>query len=202
MINFLQKLSDVKERVFRKIVKNFPNWISPNFLTILRAFLAIPIVFLLLNERYLFAALILVPAFLLDWLDGPLARVKNRVSFFGQLADPVADKLLFLPIFLIIGLEILPHYLVYLVLSLELALIILVFVLRGLERIIKVKFKAGSNIFGQYKFAFQIIGLFLLFLALSLDSLLPYSIIIFLVAACLATLSIIKHCLTFDRLVK
>lgn len=70
----------------------------PNVLTIIRLFL-VPVFILVysggdtLSSRLL-AALIFLLASVTDVLDGYIARKYNKVTDFGKLADPVADKLM------------------------------------------------------------------------------------------------------------
>ena len=68
----------------------------PNLLTILRI-LSIPLlIFLVLSSSnfYNFFALILfILISITDYLDGFLARKMNVVSKFGEMLDPIADKI-------------------------------------------------------------------------------------------------------------
>jgi len=69
----------------------------PNFLTLVRIML-VPVVVAALLERTpdgdLLAAGVFAIASVTDLLDGYLARSRDRVTSFGKLMDPVADKLL------------------------------------------------------------------------------------------------------------
>jgi len=69
----------------------------PNSLTGLRI-LSIPILIVVLLSQFdgkeLVAFAIFVLAALTDTLDGVIARRKKQTSVFGQLLDPIADKLL------------------------------------------------------------------------------------------------------------
>ena len=69
----------------------------PNFLTLVRILL-VPVVVVALLERTpdgdLLAAGVFAIASVTDLLDGYLARSRDRVTSFGKLMDPVADKLL------------------------------------------------------------------------------------------------------------
>ncbi|MCK4519144.1 MAG: CDP-diacylglycerol--glycerol-3-phosphate 3-phosphatidyltransferase [Candidatus Omnitrophica bacterium] len=70
----------------------------PNALTLLRIVLAFFVLFFLTASQsqkavYWGLMLFLTAAFT-DYLDGALARKKGLVSRFGQIMDPVADKLL------------------------------------------------------------------------------------------------------------
>jgi len=71
----------------------------PNAICVLRILLVIPIVTLLLEQRYLAALLLIGLAGLSDGLDGFLARRFNWSSRIGGLLDPLADKLLFISVF-------------------------------------------------------------------------------------------------------
>lgn len=84
------------------IVKIWPStrWLSPNHLTSYRCALA-PIILILLMFGMWEAALIcFLVAALLDHLDGLVARALNLITDFGKKFDPLADKILNLPILL------------------------------------------------------------------------------------------------------
>lgn len=76
----------------------------PNTLTLARIFLVPLLVVVLLTKfegrmifgipKELVAAGIFGLAALTDWLDGYLARLRRQVTPFGQIMDPLADKLL------------------------------------------------------------------------------------------------------------
>ena len=76
----------------------------PNSLTLARIFLIPLLVVVLLTKfegavifgigKELVGAAIFAVAALTDWLDGYLARRRQQVTTFGQLMDPLADKLL------------------------------------------------------------------------------------------------------------
>ena len=74
-----------------------------NLMTLSRIVLAIIIFLLLAVDNYLKVALILFMfAGLTDYLDGYLARKYSLTSQFGEILDPIADKILI--IFLFFGL--------------------------------------------------------------------------------------------------
>ena len=75
-------------------LKLIPRRVTPNQITIFR-FFTVPFVVLLLavHEYRYGVALFAVSAFT-DALDGALARTTNRITEWGKLYDPIADKLL------------------------------------------------------------------------------------------------------------
>lgn len=83
------------------------DWVNlANFFTALRVLLMPPIVLLLLYEGRLpydapaniVTGLVFIAAALTDKADGYFARKNDTVTRIGQFADPLADKLLMLPI--------------------------------------------------------------------------------------------------------
>ncbi|RUM28889.1 MAG: CDP-diacylglycerol--glycerol-3-phosphate 3-phosphatidyltransferase [Aquifex sp.] len=63
-----------------------------HLLTLTRIVLSFPIVGLILTRQYEAAFILYIIGALTDWFDGNLARKNNRVSNFGKLLDPYADK--------------------------------------------------------------------------------------------------------------
>lgn len=80
----------------------------PNILTGLR-FLSVPVILaLILSNRLgwqLLGTVLFILAALTDHLDGRIARRLRQVTQFGKFADPLADKLLTLSVFVAIALR-------------------------------------------------------------------------------------------------
>ena len=148
-----------------------------NFLTFSRILLA-AIIFLLLmsTEAYLLALILFYIAGLTDWLDGYLARKYNAVSQFGEILDPLADKILI--VFLFFGLAVnLSSYLIGFLASLIIAREIWVGALRDLNArnnrtdatkvTFLAKIKTTTQLFtiGIYLFALTINNMLLIILA-------------------------------------
>lgn len=75
----------------------------PNFLTLLRV-VAIPVVLTVLARGdYALAFILLVCAGITDVIDGAVARINDSHSDLGALLDPMADKLLLLSSFVVLG---------------------------------------------------------------------------------------------------
>jgi len=140
----------------------------PNSLTLARIFL-IPllVVVLLTNPREaifgvakeLVGAAIFGLAAWTDWLDGYLARRRHQVTMFGQLMDPLADKLLITAALVsLVQMDLAPAWMVAIILGRELG----VTVLRS------VAFSRGVTIpaspLGKVKMMSQVIAILLLIL--------------------------------------
>lgn len=90
----------------------------PNIISILRIMLTVPIIALLVKERFGEALLLFAVAGASDALDGYLAKRNGWESRLGSILDPVADKLLLVSSFITLGwLGIIPMWLVYVVLG-------------------------------------------------------------------------------------
>jgi cardiolipin synthase len=88
----------------------------PNIISVARILLVIPIVFLMWQGQYGHAFILALIAGLSDGVDGFLARKYGWQSRLGAFLDPIADKLLLLATFLLLGLKgFLPWWLVLLV---------------------------------------------------------------------------------------
>ena len=97
----------------------------PNKLSITRA-ICIPVIVILLYIQdptcRIAAGILFILACLTDFLDGRIARKRNLVTDFGKFIDPVADKLLVLTsLIMLIHLEMMPAWVVIIVICRELA---------------------------------------------------------------------------------
>ena len=98
---------------------------GPNLLTLLRV-LSIPaLVVALLTEfkgKEITAFIIFLLAALTDTLDGFLARRRKQITAFGQLLDPIADKLLIASAFIcLVAMGAVPAWIVVIIIGRELA---------------------------------------------------------------------------------
>ena len=96
----------------------------PNIITILRLILIVPIGFFLWVGEYGISLICLICAGVSDALDGYLARKLNSISRFGELADPIADKLLvFVVVLLLLIKELLPLWVALIVMGREIVIV-------------------------------------------------------------------------------
>ena len=139
-----------------------PRMNLPNSLTLARIFLVPLLVVVLWTEfegKELVGAAIFSVAALTDWLDGFLARRQKQVTTFGQLMDPLADKLLITAALIsLVQMELAPAWMVAIILGRELG----VTVLRSLAYSRGVKIPASP--LGKVKMMSQVIAILLLIL--------------------------------------
>ena len=69
-----------------------------NMISLLRAFMAIPIIICLQNENWSIAFILIILAILSDTLDGYVARRAHEVTHFGKWLDPTADFVVILAV--------------------------------------------------------------------------------------------------------
>ena len=108
-------------------------WTLPNALSVLRL-LGVPLfLWLLLGpEADGWALVVLMVSGFTDWLDGKLARWLNQGSKLGALLDPAADRLYIVAALVALALrDIVPVWLVALLVGRELVLGVALLVLRG-----------------------------------------------------------------------
>lgn len=134
----------------------------PNSLTLARIFLVPLLVVVLWTEfegKELAGAAIFSVAALTDWLDGFLARRQKQVTTFGQLMDPLADKLLITAALIsLVQMELAPAWMVALILGRELG----VTVMRSLAWSRGVTMPASP--LGKVKMLSQVVAILLLIL--------------------------------------
>jgi CDP-diacylglycerol--glycerol-3-phosphate 3-phosphatidyltransferase len=134
----------------------------PNSLTLVRIFLIPLLVVVLLTKfdgKELVGAAIFGVAALTDWLDGFLARRRKQVTTFGQLMDPLADKLLVTAALIsLVQMELAPAWMVAVILGREL----------GVTMLRSVAYSRGITIpaspLGKVKMLSQVVAILLLIL--------------------------------------
>lgn len=77
-----------------------------NIITIIRLFLAFLGFVLMIKDYWVIATILIIVAVLMDIIDGRLARKLNQVTKQGVFLDVMADKIVIISTFLIIGVKI------------------------------------------------------------------------------------------------
>ena len=141
----------------------------PNTLTLVRIFLVPLLVVVLLTQvagreifgvpKELLGAAIFGVASITDWLDGYLARRRRQVTWFGQILDPIADKLLTSAAFIsLVQLGLAPAWMVALIIGRE-------FAITGLRSLAYTKgITIPASRLGKIKMASQVTAILLLIL--------------------------------------
>jgi len=181
-----------KESASQAAVSRLPRWVTPNSLTVLRILLAAPIVWLLTIDNRWAALAVFLFAFVLDFIDGPLARVRNQITVFGKLFDPLADKIVFLTVLVVEGQRRLPGRIFWTIIALEIVLVLIALIGKWIMKRLNIHRPLGANIWGKIKMNVQVIGTVLL-LVLPDGTAQPLLEGIFWLAVVLAGLSIIRH---------
>jgi cardiolipin synthase (CMP-forming) len=75
----------------------------PNIISTLRLIAVLPIIYLLVSERFGWALILFAVSGISDGVDGYLAKRYRWQSRLGGLLDPIADKSLLVSCFLVLG---------------------------------------------------------------------------------------------------
>jgi CDP-diacylglycerol--glycerol-3-phosphate 3-phosphatidyltransferase len=177
----------------------------PNALTLARIFL-VPLLVVVLVTKFegrlilgvrmeLVGAAIFGLASLTDWLDGYLARRRGQVTTFGQLMDPLADKLLITAALLsLVQMDLAPAWMVLVILGREFAVTVLRSVAYSKGVVI------AASPLGKVKMVSQVVAILLLILATEgLPLFLALGRIALWVATLLAVASGIEYYVRFNR---
>ena len=160
-----------------------------NIMTLSRIIFAIVIFLLFMIDNYLQLALVLfMLAGLTDYLDGLLARKYSLTSEFGEIIDPIADKILV--IFLLFGLAInLSSYLIGFIGSFIISREIWVSALRDLNsRNLNVE-ATKVTFLAKIKTSIQLFTIFIYLIALAFNKMLLIILVdIFMLISLLITL--------------
>lgn len=133
----------------------------PNILTLGRIFLTPVLAWLLIDRRYTAAMGVFFIAGVTDALDGLVARVFNQKSKFGAYLDPLADKILLVTSFIIMGYEDqIPLWLVIIVVSRDAMILLGFFTLAFYQ----VKIEINPLVSSKLTTLFQLTTVFMLLL--------------------------------------
>jgi cardiolipin synthase (CMP-forming) len=133
----------------------------PNLLTLGRIFLTPVLVWLLLDRRFNTAFVVFFVAGMTDALDGLLARIFNQKSRFGAYLDPLADKILLVTSFVILGfIGMIPRWLVIIAVSRDIMILLGFFTLVFYQVKVEIKPVVSSKLttFFQLLTVFVILG--------------------------------------------
>jgi CDP-diacylglycerol--glycerol-3-phosphate 3-phosphatidyltransferase len=162
----MPKLTITDKILAATILPFIPRSVKPNHLTVFR-FATIPIIFYLFFTGNLKIGFIL---FLLsafsDAVDGALARTRNMISRWGEVFDPLADKLLIGVMAVLVISRLISDLLAYLIVFFELTIIV-----NALIRERFFGYRIKSSLAGKIKMVFQSIGVALALIGVLSDNL-------------------------------
>ena len=90
--NIHDKLRFYKDKKFIPLVNILPKWLTPNQITIFRTVLLLIWLPFAIFHPNLLQIIVFIVIYFLDLLDGALARIRNKVSYFGGCLDHISDK--------------------------------------------------------------------------------------------------------------
>lgn len=174
----------------RWFLRFLPDRVTPNQISMLRIILTPLVLSVILFGNYKAGIILFLFTSFTDALDGSLARTKNRVTRFGMLLDPLADKLLIGGLVIIIVFRYFHFLLGFTILVLEIIFIVTAFVTQ-----IRFKTVRMANVWGKIKMILQVLAVFLTLMALLLDFplLMTAAAWVFGLAIGFALLSLFKH---------
>lgn len=175
---YVAKISVIDKVIDKVFLWAFPQSVNPNHITVFR-FITIPfIIYFVLFDYYKIAFIIFTFSALSDAIDGAIARTRNKITDWGILFDPFADKLLIGTVGGILIFKFLSPLLAFTIIFFELLLLITSYY-RYKGQIVPAK------TMGKLKMIFQCIGVLFVFFFL-----LTGSIIFLTIAACILYLAI------------
>ena len=162
----------------------------PNLLTLTRILLLPFFAVALIYNEYQYALLIFIVASITDILDGLIARLKNQITYFGTILDPVADKFFLITSFVLMSnYGLIPKWLTIIVISKELIVVtgsvILYFVTD--------KLTVEPTFMGKTSSACQFILIGLVLLVRNINSDISVPMAIFIIVAVATTLSGLQY---------
>ncbi|MFH0856983.1 MAG: CDP-alcohol phosphatidyltransferase family protein [bacterium] len=153
-----------QDKIMAKLVLPLiPEKWEPNYFTIAR-FILTPFVVLLIHYEMLYLSIFifLITAFT-DTIDGSLARVRNKITDWGKLYDPVADKLLIGSIVYMLVAKYIDFKAALIIIILEIMLIG-----GGIIRL-KKNLVVQANLWSKIKMNLQVLGSLFLLVALPMQ---------------------------------
>lgn len=141
-----------------------PRWITPNHITLFRIIATPFTVLLLYDKHYAFGVPMFFFVAFTDAIDGALARTRNMITPWGMMFDPLADKLLIIPVVCILVFSQLNIAVAAGIVATELLIVVLALLWRHAGGVIQ------ANGWGKIKMFLQVCGIIVLLLAIRFSS--------------------------------
>ncbi|MBI4239408.1 CDP-alcohol phosphatidyltransferase family protein [Candidatus Uhrbacteria bacterium] len=165
-----------------------PKTITPNHITLFRMIATPLTISLLITKNYEWGVPIFIIVALTDAIDGALARTRDKITQWGMLFDPLADKLLIIPSLLTLIFAHLSRPLVFSIIAIELFILILALIWKNQGRTVQ------ANVWGKIKMILHVVGIVCLLLSAWLSlPLLTIASYILIASIFFAGMSIVRH---------
>ncbi len=162
----------------------------PNLLTLTRILLLPFFAAALIYNEYNYALMIFAAASITDYFDGLVARLRNQVTYFGTILDPVADKFFLFTSFILMTTNgLIPKWITVIVISKDLIVItgsIIVYFVTD-------QLKVESNFLGKISSASQFILIGIILLLLNINDGISAPMFLFVIVAVLTSVSGIQY---------
>jgi CDP-diacylglycerol--glycerol-3-phosphate 3-phosphatidyltransferase len=122
-VTYLTRVTPIDRLLAKTFLPLLPRSMTPNQITKFRL-LSIPVIaYLFVTESYLAGTILFLFSAFSDALDGALARTGHRITTWGTLYDPIADKLLIGMVATIVISKYISAYLALAIILIEIALV-------------------------------------------------------------------------------
>jgi CDP-diacylglycerol--glycerol-3-phosphate 3-phosphatidyltransferase len=177
--------------IIKLILPIIPTQLKPNHVTFIRLVGTPFLILFLLDKQYLYSIVLFIFLAITDILDGSMARLRNQITDWGKIWDPIADKLLIGSVIVILLFQ-LNFSLAIMMLSFEAA-----FILGGAlyKMTASEHAQLQANVWGKIKMNLQCFGVILLILgyAISFQPLVNIAEILFYISLFFAALSLVTR---------
>jgi CDP-diacylglycerol--glycerol-3-phosphate 3-phosphatidyltransferase len=172
------------------VLRLIPQRVTPNQVTGVRLLLTPIVVYLVAHGFYVAGAVAFLFVAFTDAIDGSLARTRNKITDFGTLLDPFADKILVGSLILLLVFQHFHYLLGVALLGLE-----IIFILTAVIARVRFHTVRGANLWGKLKMILQVIAMFVTLLAVVFNdpSLLSAAAWLFGLAIGFALMSLFSH---------
>jgi len=173
----------------KTILRLFPEWFYPNYITIFRFLAMPPLILLFIYNQYQVGLIAFLFVAFTDALDGSLARTRHQITEWGRIYDPIAHKLLISGMVFAIVYKHIDYLTAYFVVGIELIIVLVAWI-----RFNK-GYKIQANIWGKIKMILQVFGVAVLIFSLHYNwaSLLPLGSGVLYLAMVFAIVSLLSY---------
>lgn len=177
------------DKVIKYILPIIPKSLKPNHLTFVRLIFTPVLIVWLVAGEYTISLILFIVLALTDMFDGSMARLRNQITDWGKIWDPIADKLLIGSVVAILLLQ------VNLTLTVLLLAFDLAFIIGGTFQKMRVKdIDIQANIWGKIKMNLHCFGAGFLILGsfMQFEQMVFFAQILFYLSLFFALISLIK----------